>query len=461
MTAVKPPMIKYIGSKRRLVPVLTRICQASGARTALDLFTGTTRVAQAFKAQGVHVTAVDSARYAHTFARTYIEADAAATDAGALRAAVTHLNALPGKPGYVTETFSHQARFFQPHNAARIDAVRDAIDSEYAGSPLFPLLLTSLIEAADRVDSTTGVQMAYVKQWAPRSAKPLELRVPELLRRAGPRHPGRCRRADVRIRARDWGTSTWRTWIRRTTSTGISPTTTCGRRWWPGMRPRPTAWPASGSMPGTHPPTPSSTRSGRCRRRWRRWSQSVDCDLLVLSYNNESWLGLEELEAMCSIRAGRASGGATAGTGDEVATLAFDSARYVGARIGIFDPSGRKVGRVSHLSNQELLVIAGEPALVRHVVEAAEGVATGAASACYICCFIRRRTRGGRRRPGGSATTGNVSKHDHGGHDSTQTTAPTTATTTAVPVAQRALRVRTRHATLTGRIHGWRTATSR
>jgi len=50
--------------------------------------------------------------------------------------------------------------------------------------------------------------------------------------------------------------------------------------------------------------------------------------------------------------------------------LAFDSARYVGARIGIFDPSGVKVGRVSHLSNQELLVIAGEGSLVRHVVEA-------------------------------------------------------------------------------------------
>ena len=46
------------------------------------------------------------------------------------------------------------------------------------------MLLTSLIEAADRVDSTTGVQMAYVKQWAPRSYQPLELRVPELL--AGP-----------------------------------------------------------------------------------------------------------------------------------------------------------------------------------------------------------------------------------------------------------------------------------
>ena len=131
-------MIKYIGSKRRLVPVLAEICRASGARTALDLFTGTTRVAQAFKAQGTHVTAVDSARYAHAFARTYIEADAAATDVEQLRAAVTHLNGLPGKPGYVTETFSRQARFFQPHNAARIDAVRDAIDSEYAGHPCSP-----------------------------------------------------------------------------------------------------------------------------------------------------------------------------------------------------------------------------------------------------------------------------------------------------------------------------------
>ena len=77
-------VIKYLGSKRRLVPVLSEICRAAGARTALDLFTGTTRVAQAFKAQGVHVTAVDSARYAHVFARTYVEADAASTDMGAL-----------------------------------------------------------------------------------------------------------------------------------------------------------------------------------------------------------------------------------------------------------------------------------------------------------------------------------------------------------------------------------------
>ena len=42
-------VIKYLGSKRRLVPVLAALCEAARARTALDLFTGTTRVAQAFK----------------------------------------------------------------------------------------------------------------------------------------------------------------------------------------------------------------------------------------------------------------------------------------------------------------------------------------------------------------------------------------------------------------------------
>ena len=373
----EPSMIKYIGSKRRLVPVLARICQASGARTALDLFTGTTRVAQAFKAQGVHVTAVDSARYAHAFARTYIEADAAATDSGALRAAVTHLNALPGKPGYVTETFSRQARFFQPHNAARIDAVRDAIDSEYAGSPLFPLLLTSLIEAADRVDSTTGVQMAYVKQWAPRSSNPLELRVPELLR--GPGAPSRAMRRAARLTARSVGSvgvavGSGRSGLGHFDLAYLDPPYNQHRYFtnyhvWETL----VAWDAPEAygvarkrLDARDPSTRSAFNSKRTMpAALASVVQSVDCDLLVLSYNNESWLELEELEAMCAIAA--ESGAARR---REVATLAFDSARYVGARIGIFDPSGRKVGRVSHLSNQELLVIAGEPALVRRVVEA-------------------------------------------------------------------------------------------
>ncbi|HVA06997.1 MAG TPA: DNA adenine methylase [Acidimicrobiales bacterium] len=352
-------MIKYLGSKRRLVPVLARICAASGARTALDLFTGTTRVAQAFKAMGVHVTAVDSARYAHVFAQCYIEADAATVDVLALDAAVTHLNALPGTPGYVHDTFSREARFFQPFNAARIDAVRDAIGREYAGSPLYPILLTSLIEAADRVDSTTGVQMAYVKQWAPRSARPLELRVPELL--AG---DGVALRGDALELAGEVGP---------VDLAYLDPPYNQHRYFtnyhvWETL----VAWdapPAYGvarkRLDSRDPSTHSAFNSKRTMPdALRRVVRSVDCALLVLSYNDEAWLSVGELEELC------AAGGAG---GREVATLAFDSARYVGARIGIYDPSGTKVGTVGHLSNQELLVIAGEGDLVRAVVGAVGG----------------------------------------------------------------------------------------
>ncbi len=349
-------MIKYIGSKRRLVPVLARVCEASGARTALDLFTGTTRVAQAFKAQGLHVTAADSARYAHTFARTYIETDAATTDTGALTAAVAHLNSLPGTEGYVTEEFSRQARFFQPHNAMRIDAARDAIESEYAGSPLYPLLLTSLIEAADRVDSTTGVQMAYVKQWAPRSFNPLELRVPELL--AG---DGRAIRGDA-VDLVHGGV------LGHVDLAYLDPPYNQHRYFtnyhvWETL----VAWDAPEAygvarkrVDARDPSTRSAFNSKKTMpAALASVVEAVDCDLLVLSYNDESWLELDELESMCASSGRR-----------DVATLAFDSTRYVGARIGIFDPSGRKVGRIGHLSNRELLVIAGKPAMVRRIVEA-------------------------------------------------------------------------------------------
>ena len=117
--------------------------------------------------------------------------------AGSSRPRSTAWAGCPGRDGYVTETFCRKSRFFQPHNGRRIDAIRDAIERDYRDSWMYPVLLTSLIEAADRVDSTTGVQMAYVKQWATRSHKDLELRMPELLD-----GPGRAEFGDACARCR-------------------------------------------------------------------------------------------------------------------------------------------------------------------------------------------------------------------------------------------------------------------
>ncbi len=291
-------MIKYLGSKRRLVPVLSKIAEvavAHGATSALDLFTGTTRVAQAFKSHGLHVTAVDSARYAHAFAQTYVEADAAATDLRALQAAVDHLNSLPGEPGYVHEVFSRQARFFRPDNAARIDAARDVIESEYAESPLYPLLLTSLIEAADRVDSTTGLQMAYVKEWSTRSFNPLELRVPQLLVGGG-----RAIRGDAVELAPELG---------HFDLAYLDPPYNQHRYFtnyhvWETL----VAWDAPEAygvarkrVDARDPSTRSAFNSKRTMpEALASVVRSLSCDLLVVSYNDESWLAADELEALCS-----------------------------------------------------------------------------------------------------------------------------------------------------------------
>src|SRR5580658_5507842 len=347
-------MIKYLGSKRRLVPILASIAAASGARQALDLFTGTTRVAQAFKGLGLSVTAVDTARYSEAFARCYIELDAAAVDMSALRDVVAYLDDRPGRRGYVTETFCEHSRFFQPFNGERIDAVRDAIESEFAGSPLYPILLTSLIEAADRVDSTTGLQMAYVKQWSARSFAPLALRVPDLL--AG---DGTALRADACAVAGELGPFDL---------AYLDPPYNQHRYFtnyhvWETL----VAWDAPehyGVACKRVDARAEHTKSVFNSKRTMvpalaALVADVRCELLVLSYNDESWLSLDELVALC-------------GHHPSVQTLSFPSARYVGARIGIHNPSGAKVGTVSHLENLEHLVLAGERRTVARVTAAVE-----------------------------------------------------------------------------------------
>ena len=78
--------------------------------------------------------------------------------------------------------------------------------------------------------------------------------------------------------------------------------------------------------------------------------KDVDAEVVIVSYNDESWVSRAELEAMCAVRGG------------EVTTLEFDSKRYVGAQIGIHNPQGEKVGTVSHLRNKEYVVLTGIPA---------------------------------------------------------------------------------------------------
>ena len=350
-------MIKYLGSKRRLVPVLGELLARSGAATAIDLFTGTTRVAQEFKRRGAEVWAVDSGAYSQVFAECYVATDAERVDLAVLEAAIERLETLSGVDGYVTETFCRRSRYFQPFNGMRIDAIRDAIEISYRTSPLYPVLLTSLIEAADRVDSTTGVQMAYLKEWAPRSFQPLTLRVPELI--AGSGHAidgdavalaGTLPEVDVAYVDPPYNQHryftnyhVWETLVRWDAPEhyGVA----CKRV---DAREAHTRSPFNGRA------TMAAALAGVMR--------DLRARVTIVSISDESWLSLDELVDMCRDR-------------DHAEVLTFDSRRYVGAQIGIFNPSGERVGRVSHLRNREHLVVAGGRSEVREIVAAAPATA--------------------------------------------------------------------------------------
>ena len=185
-------MIKYLGSKRSLVGVLGAIAQAAEAKTAVDLFTGTTRVAQEFKRNGLEVTASDLATYSDVLAKCFIEADANKVNLSELQEQLNHLNSLPGQVGYFTETFCIKARYFQPKNGERVDAIREELETNFKKHPNYYILLTALMLAADRVDSTTGQHMAYLKNWSHRSKHDLELVVPDLIPGSGSSVLGRA-----------------------------------------------------------------------------------------------------------------------------------------------------------------------------------------------------------------------------------------------------------------------------
>lgn len=70
--------------------------------------------------------------------------------------------------------------------------------------------------------------------------------------------------------------------------------------------------------------------------------RAVQARWLLVSFSNEGYISRDEMLAILSERGPV-----------EVQEIAHD--RYVGAKIGIYNLEGRKVGRVGHLKNVEYL----------------------------------------------------------------------------------------------------------
>jgi adenine-specific DNA-methyltransferase len=332
-------VIKYLGSKRTLVPVIGAVASALGVRSAVDLFAGTTRVGQELRRRGLHVTSNDVTAFSQAFGQAYIAAGPR-VDRDRLRRLLAELSALPPQDGYVTDTFCRRSRYFQPANGMRIDAVRTGIDRLDLDPVERGLLLTSLVEAADRVDSTCGVQMAYLKRWAARAANPLRLREPDGV--AGPAGAVAGADANELAAALDGidlayvdppynqhsylgNYHVWETLVRgdQPEHYGVA----CKR---------------------------ADCRTRKSAYNSRRAAWTALCDLIdrlatpwvIVSVSDEGFHDPADVER----RLGRRG---------YVGAIPVDFKRYVGAQIGIHNPAGERVGAVSHLRNTEWLFVCG------------------------------------------------------------------------------------------------------
>ena len=337
-------MIKYIGSKRALLTQIATAVRAGlpDGGVVCDLFSGSARVGHALKREGFRVWANDHNAYACTLATAYVQADRERWLERA-EAVLAELRTVTPEAGWFTKAFCEDARYFTPENGAVIDAMRDRIAAMALEPELEAISLVSLMEAADRVDSTAGLQMAYMKSWAARALKPLELRMPDILPGVAT-GPCKATRADAVELAPQVEADLvyldppynqhsylgnyhcWESLILwdRPETYGVA-----NKRI--DVRTRKSAF---NSKPGIAPALQAVI-------------EGLKAPNLIVSFNDEGYLDRDQLVRMLSGRG-------------EVQVIEIARPRYVGARIGIHNPKGEKVGAVGRLRNVEYLFVVSE-----------------------------------------------------------------------------------------------------
>ncbi|MGV3578465.1 DNA adenine methylase [Brevundimonas sp.] len=337
-------MIKYIGSKRALLDPITAAVRGvlpDGGQVC-DLFSGSARVGHALKGAGFQVWSNDHNAYAHALATAYVAADRDRWLAESEKV-LADLAAVAPSPGWFTKAFCEDARYFTPENGARIEAMRNRIEAMGLEPELKAVALVALMEAADRVDSTAGLQMAYMKSWAPRALKPLELRMP-VLQPAVASGPCRATQADALETAAAFDgdlvyldppynqhsyLGNYHVWESLTLWDRPETYGVANKRI--DVKTRKSAF---NSRPGIGPALQAVI-------------EAIRAPNLIVSFNDEGYLSRDQLVEMLSARG-------------HVQVVEIPRPRYVGARIGIHNRKGEKVGAVGRLRNVEYLFVVTE-----------------------------------------------------------------------------------------------------
>lgn len=334
-------MIKYLGSKRQLLPWIidTIQSQCPNVRSALDLFSGTGRVGRALKENGYSVESNDHNLFAYHLAHCYVETSIEDIPSDFIKI-IDHLNSLPGKEGFFTSNYCVKARFFHPKNGIKIDAIREEIENLDLGEKLRSVLLVSLMEAADRIDSTCGIQMAFLKSWAQRAHKPLTLMLPKLLPKKAERYyRAHCLDAlnaaekidcDVAYLDPPYNQHSyrsnyhiWETLVRFD---------------------NPNVYGLAQKRMDCKTIKSEFNKKRTFKESLKKVLEKLRCKNIVLSFSDEGFIEKTALEDLLS-KLGK------------VSVFEVNYKRYVGAQIGIYNQKGLKVGKVKKLRNKEFLYV--------------------------------------------------------------------------------------------------------
>jgi adenine-specific DNA-methyltransferase len=194
---MKTTGIKYTGSKRKILPqIMEKVnANASHTDTLLDVFTGSTRVAQCFRQNSYYTISSDILSASEAYGSCFLETPSY-KELLTLQPLIDELNAIKPEDGWVTQYYGEaephtpsrikgkKVNAFTKANAMKIDGIREYIEEirNELNRWEFNTIMTSLMLAIDKVQNSQGHQRAFFTEFKTTgSLKPIQLLLPPFM----------------------------------------------------------------------------------------------------------------------------------------------------------------------------------------------------------------------------------------------------------------------------------------
>lgn len=192
--------MRYYGNKTKLLDFISETAgelDLSKDKVFFDIFTGTTSVAQHFKKAGYTVIANDWLFFSYALATAKIEINNVPNFLDLHKTLEHHktsdifeyLNSIKPVADFITKNYtpyqSNSRQYFSVENGKKIDSVRLQINAWLQEGAITPsescYLITSLINAVNKVSNVSGTYGSFLKSWDNRALKKIFLTAPVII----------------------------------------------------------------------------------------------------------------------------------------------------------------------------------------------------------------------------------------------------------------------------------------